>query len=347
MSGTSLDGIDAAVIETDGEVVTAVGENLSVPYNSRLRPKLRDLLNGDGEVQTIEKELTKAHADAVNELLKKANLTNNDIDLIGFHGQTIFHDPKNQKTVQIGDGQLLAELTGIDVVNDFRTNDVKNGGEGAPFAPLYHAALAENEKLPVAIVNIGGVGNITWIGKGGGNIIAFDTGPGNAMIDDLMFKNTGKPYDEGGKIAASGNVNQAVLSELLQDEYFARKVPKSLDRNHFDCSAANELSIEDGVATLSAFTIESIAKAVEHFPSPPVKYYVTGGGRHNSYIMSGLAKLLKIPVVKIEEIGTNGDMLEAEAFAFLAVRSFYGLPLSLPSTTGVKEPLTGGVLHQK
>ncbi|MCE3231962.1 MAG: anmK [Rickettsiaceae bacterium] len=345
MSGTSLDGIDAAIIDTDGTSIENVGGSYSYTYEQPLREKLRGLLNGIGDKSEIERELTEKHAEVVKSLLIKANLKSSDIDVIGFHGQTILHAPEKGVTEQIGDGKLLAKLTGIKVVNDFRSNDVKNGGQGAPLVPLYHAALAANQAQPVAIVNIGGVGNVTWIGAGENNITAFDTGPGNALIDDWVLHHNGASYDKGGMLASKGKVNKDILNKLLDHPYFAKHPPKSLDRNTFVNDLVTNLLPEDGAATLSAFTIQSIVRATLHFPKVPKAWYITGGGRHNDYIMTGLRKELNVPVYKIEELGYNGDMLEAEAFAFLAVRSLKDLPLTLPSTTGVKEPLTGGVVN--
>jgi anhydro-N-acetylmuramic acid kinase len=347
MSGTSLDGVDAAIIDTDGIRIQSIGHNFSYQYEPQLREKIRTILNGKGDVSEIEKLLTIEHANVVKSLLKQSKLSPENIDVIGFHGQTIKHDPDNGITVQIGDGALLAKLTGINVVNDFRTNDVKNGGQGAPLVPLYHAALAKNAELPVAIVNIGGVGNVTWIGAGENNLLAFDTGPGNALIDDWVLQHSGANFDKGGKVAARGIADKKILEHLLSHQYFKKIPPKSLDRNTFVSDIISGLNLEDGAATLTAFTIHSIANADQHFPQAAKAWYITGGGRHNDFIMSGLQAEISAPVNKIEALGYNGDMLEAEAFGFLAVRSLYDLPLSLPTTTGVKKPLTGGVLHLK
>jgi anhydro-N-acetylmuramic acid kinase len=347
MSGTSLDGIDAAIIDTDGIRIQSIGQHFSYQYEPELRDKIRSVINGAGNIEETERLITQQHADVIKNLLKKADISPEYIDVIGFHGQTIKHDPDNSITQQIGDGKLLAQLTGINVVNDFRSNDVESGGQGAPLVPLYHAALAQNADLPVAIVNIGGVGNVTWIGEGGENLLAFDTGPGNALIDDWVLHHNGTNFDEGGKIAAKGKVDKRILDQLLAHPYFAKKSPKSLDRNTFVSDIISSLNLEDGAATLAAFTISSIANAVQHFPKAAKQWYITGGGRHNDFIMAGLGKEIGIPVRKIEDLGFNGDMLEAEAFGFLAVRSLYNLPLTLPSTTGVKHALTGGFLHLK
>jgi anhydro-N-acetylmuramic acid kinase len=343
MSGTSLDGIDAAIIDTDGHSVSEVGANYSYQYEPAFKEEIRALFSGNGDVLKVEEKLTLLHADAVNNLLKKAGFAASNIDVIGFHGQTIKHAPEQGITQQIGDGKLLAAKTGIKVVNDFRTNDVKHGGQGAPLVPLYHAALVRNESLPVAIVNIGGVGNVTWIG-GDNDLLAFDTGPGNALVDDWVLQHSGHAYDKNGEIAAKGKVNQEIVQRLLDNAYFAKIPPKSLDRNSFVNNIVDGLKLEDGAATLAAFTTKSIANSAQHFKVEPKKWYIAGGGRHNSYIMQGLQKEIGVPVLKIEELGHNGDMLEAEAFAFLAVRSLYNLPLSLPTTTGVREAITGGVL---
>jgi len=345
MSGTSMDGIDAAIITTDGKDVFDKGASCSFEYSDDFKNKIRGLILGSENQDEITKELTILHADAVHHLLKHANKTPEDIDVIGFHGQTIAHDPDNNYTLQIGDGRLLAELTGICVVNDMRKNDVLNGGQGAPLAPLYHAALAKNDELPIAILNIGGVSNVTWIG-GVDDIIAFDTGPGNALIDDWVLKHKGIPYDKDGAIAASGAVDKNVLSELMSNSYFSIIPPKSLDRNHFHSDAANHLALADGAATLTQFTVESIVKSAEQFPEAANRWYVTGGGRHNATLMNGLREYLKKPILPIEELGCDGDMIEAEAWAFLAVRSIYGMPLSLPATTGVNKPLSGGVVFE-
>jgi anhydro-N-acetylmuramic acid kinase len=302
-------------------------------------------------IRDAEQRVTEAHADAVKALLKKAALRAQDVSLIGFHGQTILHRPAQRWTWQIGDGALLAKLTGIDVVNDFRSADVKAGGQGAPLVPLYHAVLARNAKMGVALnpplvfVNIGGVANVTYID--GDNVLAFDTGPGNAPIDDWAMNHTKKPVDEGGALAAQGHVNDAALTQMLNNPFFAKTPPKSLDRLDFGTDAVSALSPEDGAATLTAFTAASIAKAREHFADLPTTWIVCGGGRHNPVLMQQLRSRVNAPVLSAEDAGWNGDFIEAEAFAYLAVRSVKGLSLSLPTTTGVKQPMMGGKLHKR
>ena len=345
MSGTSLDGIDAAIIETDGDGVSAFGQTISIPYPPEFRETLRQLLGAHpgnySNIQGIVDELTVLHAKAVDDLLEKAGIAPERIDVVGFHGQTLFHDPANRITCQIGNGGMLARMTGIRVVNDFRANDVACGGEGAPLAPAYHVALARNLERPVAFLNIGGVANLTWISPDGG-AIAFDTGPGNALMDDWMYKHTGELMDKDGALARRGRVDQAVLEGLLDDPYFRRPFPKSLDRDQFDMTVLDSLSLQDGVATLSAFTVGCVVKAGGLLPAKPLKWLVCGGGRRNPGTMAGLRKHLDAPVEPVEAEGFDGDALEAQAFAYLAVRSLRELPLSYPQTTGVRQPTPGG-----
>jgi anhydro-N-acetylmuramic acid kinase len=267
--------------------------------------------------------------------------------LIGFHGQTILHRPERRWTWQIGDGDLLARLTGIPVITDFRSADVKAGGQGAPLVPLYHAALARKAKEltpPLAMVNIGGVANVTYVGPD--EIIAFDTGPGNAPIDDWAERHIGKPLDEEGALARRGRVNDEALTDMLDNEFFRRAPPKSLDRMDFTTDSVEHLSPEDGAATLTAFTAASVALAREHFPDPATAWIVMGGGRRNPKLMEELRARVNAPVLSAEDAGWRGDFIEAEAFAYLAARSLKGLPLSLPTTTGAPQPITGGKLHR-
>ena len=356
MSGTSLDGVDAALVETDGEGVAVPGPALTLTYSPDTRAMLRAALDEarrlvpDSPVPAaiVEAEIraTDAHAEAVNRLLAHAGLPARDVALIGFHGQTVLHRPEARLTWQIGDGAKLARATGIDVLNDFRTADVLAGGEGAPLVPLYHAALVREISgltLPIAVVNIGGVANVTWVGKYG--VVAFDTGPGNALIDDWAMRYLGQPVDENGALARRGQVHKAALDDMLAHAFFERTPPKSLDRLDFGAERVVDLSPEDGAATLTAFTAASIARALEHFPEPATTWIICGGGRHNSVLMENLRLLMNTPVISAESVGWRGDFLEAEAFAYLAVRARRGLALSLPTTTGVREPTTGGRFH--
>ncbi|HEX3674983.1 MAG TPA: anhydro-N-acetylmuramic acid kinase [Rhizomicrobium sp.] len=357
MSGTSLDGIDAALVETDGEDIAIPGATLATAYDAETRAILRAALDearGVAEgapvpwsIREAERRLTEAHAEAVKALLQKAGLSPRDVALIGFHGQTILHRPHDRWTWQIGDGALLARLTGIDVVNDFRSADVKAGGQGAPLVPLYHAALVRKSGMfakPVVLANIGGVANVTYVGES--EILAFDTGPGNAPIDDWALAHTRKPVDEDGALARKGKVDHAVLTKMLAHEFFDVVPPKSLDRLDFTADAVRGLSPEDGAATLTAFTAASLARAREHFADPANTWIVCGGGRHNPVMMAELRARVNAPVLSAEDAGWRGDFIEAEAFAYLAARSVKGLPLSLPTTTGVREPMTGGKFHK-
>lgn len=347
MSGTSMDGIDAALLRTDGQTISEFGPSLSLAYYDDFRARLRSVLRSkknDRHLINIEYELTKLHTYVIEKLLEINKLTSESIDLIGFHGHTIDHRPTDGITLQIGSGEQLSSETGIPVINNFRSNDVACGGEGAPLAPLYHQALAHSLEKPVVILNIGGVANITWVGPDG-EMLAFDTGPGNALIDDWVKQTTGEPMDFDGKLAHEGRIDKGILSQLVSHAYFTKLPPKSLDRGDFSMVAAASLRPADGAATLSAFTAKTISKAGVFFPQPAKRWLVCGGGRKNPVLMQMLNDELDVPVEPVENVHWNGDELEAQAFAFLGVRSLAGLPLSLPTTTAVKEPTTGGILH--
>lgn len=345
MSGTSLDGVDAAWVETDGDVVSALGPTLTFPYEDDLRSALRILLDRAPGLDPEDPALTEA-VQRLTETHARATLAlGGTPDLIGFHGQTILHDPARRRTWQIGDAALLARLTGVAVAHDFRSADVAAGGQGAPFAPLFHAALARDLPKPLAVLNIGGVANVTWIGPDE-RLIAFDTGPGNGPLDDWVARHTGRSFDRDGALARAGTADAAVLRRLLAHPYFARPAPKSLDRLDFAralaASGIEALSPQDGAATLVAFTATAAASAP--FPAPPRRWLVSGGGRRNPAIMDALRQALPAPVEPVEAVGWDGDALEAQCFGFLAARIAAGLPLSLPETTGVPRPLPGGRL---
>ncbi len=360
MSGTSLDGVDVAMIETDGTARVVPGPSLTVPYGHDFRARLRGVLGGAGAVADVEAELTRLYGDAVEELLgRHPGLAP---DIVGMHGHTILHRPAERRTWQLGDGAALARRLGIAVVADFRAADVSAGGEGAPFAPLFHAALAAPLQKPLAVLNLGGVGNVTWIGSGGivsggigsgeigpgeaggGDILAFDTGPGNALIDDWVSRHTGAAADFDGVLASAGRASEAHVARYLRHPYFARPAPKSLDRDDFRDAMPDTLALRDGAATLTEMTAAAVAAGCRHFPAPAREWLVTGGGRHNPALMAALARRLGATVRPVEAVGWDGDALEAQAFAYLAVRSAAGLPLSLPSTTGVPRPMPGGRL---
>ena len=353
MSGTSLDGIDAALLTTDGARVVTPGESLSMRYKPKLRDAIRRLLGSEDReaAREVERKLTGVHAKLVARLLDEAGLKPGDVRIIGFHGHTVTHRPPVNGsagwTWQIGDGAALAAETGIPVVNDLRSADMVAGGHGAPLVPVYQAALANAAELPAAVLNLGGVGNVTWIGEGAPNsLVAFDTGPGNALIDDWIARHTGKRRDKNGKRAALGTVDGGRLAAMLEHPYFDVPPPKSLDRLDFNLDHVDGLGIEDGAATLTRFTAETVSRAIRLLPAPPRAWYVTGGGRHNATLMRDLKDVLQAPVQPVEDLGWDGDMLEAQAFAYLAVRSLRGLPLTFPGTTGCRSPVTGGKLWE-
>ena len=343
MSGTSRDGIDIALIKTDGENIFEIGACATFEYDKKFRHKLEKICQGQGDEQKVAYQLTLKHADVVQDFMRDNNLLPEEIDIIGFHGHTILHEPEKGKTHQIGDAGLLAQLTNMDVISNFRGNDIKNGGQGAPLVPVYHRALMQHATLPLVIVNIGGVANLTWIERH--KMVAFDTGPGNGLLDDWIGSKTQLSYDEGGKIAKKGTVDHEVVKRVLGGSYFKKDPPKSLDRHSFDNISVEHLNTEDGAATLSCIIAKTIAKAACHFPGQPTQWIISGGGRHNTTLLEMLRREIDKPVVLIEEMGYNGDAIEAQAFAFLAVRSLYGMPLTFPATTGVRHPVSGGVFY--
>jgi anhydro-N-acetylmuramic acid kinase len=342
MSGTSLDGVDAALLETDGETIGAFGPALTLPYPADLRADLRDLLDrasslhaNDPALTGTTARMTRHHAEAVRALDAEA-------EIIGFHGQTILHRPQEARTWQIGDATLLAQQTGLRVAWDFRSADVRAGGQGAPLVPVFHQALAARLPKPLAVLNVGGVANITWIGDH--FMAAWDTGPGNALLDDFCQRHLGEPMDRDGRLCLSGTPHEPTLSALLAHPFFARTAPKSLDRQDFAPAqtAVASLSVADGAATLAAFTARAVAASP--WPATPLQLLVTGGGRLNPGIMAALRRALPFPVSPVESVGWNGDALEAQCFAYLALRVERGLPLSFPGTTGVSMPISGGLI---
>lgn len=356
MSGTSMDGIDVALIRTDGERQVERGPSRSFAYDEDMRSRLKLALaeaaaieertQRPGSLAAVEKDITERHAAAVAQFLEETGTERGAVEVIGFHGQTVLHRPDARLTVQLGDAALLARLTGSEVVSDLRAADVAAGGEGAPLASVYHRALAFGlPQRPVVFVNIGGVANVTWIG-GEEEILAFDTGPGNALMDDWTARHTGRPCDENGELARSGTADEAVVRRYLAQNYFARPVPKSLDRGDFTLDLVNGLDAASGAATLARVTAGAIARARAWFKSPAALWVICGGGRRNRFLMELLAWHLDAPVVPAEAIGVDGDSLEAEAWGYLAVRSLKRLPITFPTTTGVPKAMTGGVRHK-
>ncbi len=343
MSGTSADGVDAALIRTDGEQLAEPIASVHVCYSDGLRLQILALMKGKGDEAAVAQALTEVHTQAIEKLIKEKNLHRDEVKLIGFHGQTTKHQPERGITTQIGNAQWLADKTGIPVVFDFRSNDMKHGGQGAPLVPLYHAALATNLEKPVMVVNIGGVANVTWMGVDG-SIEAMDCGPGNALIDDWMGSHTGARCDTNGAAAKRGITQESTVKDFLRNKFFVQNRARSLDRNHFTVSLVEGLSMEDGAATLTAITAAAIGWSARAMPELPKQLLITGGGRHNPILMHMIAERSGLPTAPVEKVNWQGDMLEAEAFGYLAMRSVRGLPLSLPSTTGVREPVSGGVL---
>ncbi len=362
MSGTSMDGIDVALVATDGEKTLFRRASLTYPYAPQERARLAEavaaawrLLGPEASredeagdlalLADVEREITAAHAEAIKDFLETVGVTHDEVSVVGFHGQTVYHDASRRITRQLGDGEALARATGIDVVYDFRAADIAAGGEGAPIVPVYHRALADAGGLerPLAVVNLGGVANITFIGADGA-LIAFDVGPGNSLLDDWIAARTGAVFDAGGALTRRGRVNPAVLARLMAHPFFTRKPPKSLDRRDFPELTAPELSTEDGLATLAAFTAEAIAAARALLPTPPRHWLLAGGGARNVALVEAIRRALDAPVSLADEMGWSADHLEAEALAYLAVRSLRKLPLTFPGTTGVTQPLTGGRL---
>ncbi|MEJ6398746.1 anhydro-N-acetylmuramic acid kinase [Yoonia sp. 208BN28-4] len=348
MSGTSLDGVDAAQIVTDGHQIIAFGPTAYRPYSADEQQILRGALGqwpGPGLVDVAEL-IETVHAQTLSGFT--------EAQLIGFHGQTLAHDPANGRTHQCGDGAVLAQVLGVPVIWDFRSSDIEMGGQGAPLAPFYHFALAKWMKAdqPVAFLNLGGVGNLTWIDprqpapETEGALLAFDTGPANAPLNDLMKDRTGQAYDKDGAMAASGVVDDAIIAQFLRHSFFTVMPPKSLDRDAFAnlVAAVEPLATADAAATLTAAIAMSVAQGMQHCPTAPSEVLVTGGGRQNPTLMAMLRDALACPVRTVEEVGLDGDMLEAQAFAYLAVRVARGLPTSCAGTTGVRAAVSGGIL---
>ncbi|NLS05192.1 anhydro-N-acetylmuramic acid kinase [Rhizobium sp. P32RR-XVIII] len=361
MSGTSMDGIDVALVRTDGLAAVERGPFLGVPYDPAFRDRLKLALEQaksirqrnerPGELAAIERELTLRHATAVTEFLERNSLDRSSIDLIGFHGQTVLHRPDEALTVQLGDGPLLAKETGVAVVYDMRANDMLHGGQGAPLVPAYHAALAgtiRNARLPVCFVNIGGISNVTYVGVDGA-VVAYDSGPGNTLIDQWVETHAGIPFDQGGMVASEGRVISELADRYLSNPFFTAEKRRSLDRNDFQPPGGKDAELADGARTLAYVAAASIIKSAGHLPVTPALYVICGGGRLNRTIMrdlSDLAARQNAGVISAEEAGFNGDAMEAEAWGYLAVRSLQRLPLTFPGTTGVREPVTGGILAE-
>ena len=367
MSGTSMDGVDASLISSDGiDQFTNILDEYH-EYDNNLHQRLIDLrnliLNEEDlkkyfiKLNDLEKEITLFHSKIINEISLKYS---DNIDFIGFHGQTIFHYPEKKITKQLGVGELLSRLVNKRVIYDFRQEDLKNDGQGAPLTPIFHYLLSKNInkkyhiEFPISFINIGGISNITKISKKyeilEKNLEAFDSGPGNCLIDEWVRKNSNKKFDENGSIAKSGKVNQLILNQVI-DNFKINSYDKSLDIKDFDISFARGLSLEDGCATITNFTAYLIAKAIEYSnsdTSKPIKFLICGGGRKNSFLIQCIknysSNQTNISFDLIDNYGYDGDYIESKAFGYLAIRSFLNLPISFPNTTGCRVPTIGGRL---
>jgi anhydro-N-acetylmuramic acid kinase len=352
MSGTSRDGIDAALIRTDGEghvePLAFHGQSYHPGFRARLAESCARALAMDAPgfeplIASVEGELTELHVQAVADLLGRSGRQAGEIDVIGFHGHTIAHRPDRGWTWQIGDGAALAGAFGITVVGDLRSADVVAGGQGAPLLPVYHRALAHDLPKPAAILNLGGVANITFIGADG-NLVAFDTGMASGLIDNWMQIEGQAAFDAGGAVAATGRVDEGVLAAMLADPWFRAPAPKSLDREAFTLAPVRGLSLADGAATLTAFTARTVELGLRLLPARPATIHVAGGGRHNITLMRMLGEATGASIVSVDDLGWDGDALEAQGFAYMAVRRLNDQAISFPGTTGAPEPMTGGVV---
>ena len=360
MSGMSLDGIDAALIRTDGSQIFEFGPTLFVPFEPLLRQNLGSILGAmpsEARVMPIVHDYTRANIDCVQALLATSGFKPDEITVIGFHGQALWHKSRRVHgvgaTCQVGDAAWLARATGIRVVHQFRLADIEAGGEGAPLVPIYHKALMEHHPEPVMCVNIGGIANVTWIGlamNGHRQMKAFDVGPGNTLIDQWMMSQLSLPCDKGGECALKGAVDRQSLEQMVAQSSFDQSPPKSFDRLNFAMGPVSHLGLEDGAATLTQLTVEGIVSSINFVPVIPQSWIMMGGGRHNQAILKALQERLltllgaDVKVKTAEKMGLRGDFIEAEAFAYLAMRHLNGLPLSFPSTTGAKAPTCGGQL---
>jgi anhydro-N-acetylmuramic acid kinase len=357
MSGTSLDGVDVALIETDGERIAALGPTGYRPYSDEERALLRaaleegvrlqDRWSRPGMLAEADAFVTRVHAEAVEDFLSSEHIDKSGVAIVGFHGQTVLHRPAARLTVQIGDGAALAKRLGLAVAYDFRAADVAAGGQGAPLVPVFHQALARDldHPHPIAVLNVGGVANVTFVD--GGDPVACDTGPGNALIDDFMRARTGVPLDRDGDQAAHGEPDENFVANVLAHKFFDLPCPKSLDRNAFAFANIGlpDFSVENGAATLSALTAASVARVVRHLPESPKAWIVAGGGARNPTLMRMLAERLKPATVETADaVGWSSQSIEAQAFAYLAVRTLNDMPITFPQTTGVAQPTRGGVV---
>ena len=342
MSGTSCDGIDVGMIKSDGQKIIEVGQAMTIPYTGAFRSKLKAVVDGDYKgLINIEDELTRLHASAVESWLKNFDMPAKSINVIGFHGHTVKHLPEQGITWQICNISLLSALTKISVVGDFRRKDVALGGQGAPLVPVFLKGISGHFEKPTLFLNVGGVSNICYLHDK--DIIAYDVGPGNAPMDDLVYKQTGKFYDKDGEIARLGVVHKELVAEFMCQEFFHKKPPKSQDRNEFDFSFVHNLPLSDALATLAEIIATSIVLSLEHLPKKPEQIYIYGGGANNRFLVERIAQVTNLKIPTTDALKINANYLEAYAFAYLAVRCLFRLPITYPSSTGVPQPQSGGV----
>lgn len=341
MSGTSLDGIDVAFLETDGHQVLYCGPYRTYPYTQEQQNYLHKLLTRNVDWEEGDNFVAQWHIQAIQKFQIDFPESKN-VDLIGFHGQTVFHSPQKGMTRALGNGALVAESLGIDVACDFRKHDIASGGCGAPLVPIFHKSILRAYNDPCVFLNLGGIANVTYVDKD--ILLAFDVAPCNSLLNDWILKNTGNAYDRDGEYASQGRCNVKILDHYARNEFFAKHPPKALDRQDFTIDCLEGLSCADGAATLVALLVKSLQSAYKFFPSNPKKTILCGGGRNNDFIVETLQNCFQNVILIDEEMGLDGDAIEAYAFAFLAVRSFLRLPLTFPTTTGCKYPTTGGYL---
>ena len=357
MSGTSGDGIDSSIIQSDGEDELRIIGNQYIPYDNILKVEIRtlkekinsfnDLKKKEQFIKELEKKITNLHAISIQKIINKFKLEKSLIDVVGFHGQTIYHSYKEKVSRQLADGFLLNKLTDLNIVYKFRDNDIKNGGQGAPLTPIYHNLIQNKFKLefPSAFINIGGISNITYI-KSKNKFLSFDTGPGNFLIDSfIQSKSNNKiQFDKNGESAFKGSINEIILENFLNNSYYETKPPKTLDVNDFNLAGIRGLTLEDSITTLSELTSRTICDSLNFFEEKPIQIFLSGGGRKNKYIFERINKLSKLSIKNIDDLNIDGDFIESQAFAYLAIKSFKQKPISFPESTGVNSPSRGGVL---
>ena len=356
MTGTSADGIDVAVLTTDGKTKINLGPSGYYPFSNSFRSKIKSIFKKKVNIEKIKKqkrivdienEFTYLNFVAINKFLKKNKINKKEIDVVGFHGQTISHNPMNGYSWQIGNSQKLVNLLNVKVVSNFRDNDIKNGGQGAPLTPIFHYYLTKKIKKKICFINLGGISNVTYFNHRSKNslndILAFDAGPCCSLMDDWVSKNSNKKFDDLGILARSGNVKKEIIQNFLKKPYFSKLPPKSLDRSFFSLSLLKKLKIRDGSATLNYLVADTLLKSFDYFPNYPDLCILSGGGRHNKFLVELInKKIKKSKILLAENYNWNGDSIEAHAFAYLSVRKLLNLPITYPKITGVKKPLSGG-----